>query len=181
MTSTFRDPAKVLRDIIINEMGLTAQQVEVYNQKYDIPTVPGIYVAISFVSGRCIGAKSYVEDAGVDDHDVDLGLTEIQEVAMNELYQIDIMSADLTARARKEELILAMTSIFAQQQCEKYQMNIASIPQNFMDASDVEGSARLTRYTMTIAVNALYKKIKAAPYYDQYPSPEIWVDTKPEA
>ena len=109
------------------------------------------------------------------------GLTEQQGVNMNELYQIDVMSADNTARLRKEEILMALASIYAQQLQEIYQMQIARIPTQFNDASAVEGGARMNRYTLTVAVNALYTKEKAAAYYDTFQSPDIRVDTDTEA
>ena len=171
MTDILRDPAKVLCDIIQAELELTNEQVLVYNQKFNIPTQPGLYVVVRYVSGRAYGGGSIITGTeGVT------AMTETQQLLMNAIYQIDLMSADESARMRKEEVLMALQSLFAQQQCELYQMNIARLPQNFIDASDIEGTARLTRFTATIVVNSIYEKTKSAPFFDTFQEPEMRVN-----
>lgn len=174
MTSTFREPALVICDIIQHELELKDKQVLVYNNRADLDTGQGLQVVVAYLSGRPIANHNEVTD-------VQAGMLETQQVQVNELYQIDIMSADTSARRRKEEIVMALASVYAQQLQEKYQMSLARIPSSFVDVSDVEGAARMNRYSMTVAVNALYTKAKAAEYYDNIPSPEVWVDKKPEA
>ncbi len=77
-----------------------------------------------------------------------------------------MMSFDSTARTRKEEVYLALRSLFAQAQMEINNMQVARMPSAFVDASSLEESKMLNRFTMTIAVTAMITKEKsvADPY-----------------
>jgi hypothetical protein len=167
LTVSEKEPIKVIADIIQKELDLDDGLVMIYNQRFKPPTTEGIYIVLSYISGRPIGVSNHVEDAGI------YGITEVQESAMNEMIQIDAMSANDEARIRHREIILALGSIYGQQQCDKYLMQMARIPGDFTDVSDLEGAARLNRYTMTMTIKALYRKTKTVEYYGTFTTPEV--------
>jgi hypothetical protein len=163
-----REAIVVLVDIIGREMELEAGRVMIANQRWPIPEDPGLYVMIQTISSKAIGAKTWIEQVGVG------AFEEVSQAAMNDLIQIDVMSADDSAVQRKEEVLLALTSIYAEKQMEADNLQIARIVQGFSNSSALEGASMLNRFTATVAVSWLKTKRKAlTEYYDTIPTPEV--------
>jgi hypothetical protein len=166
-----KESIKVIADIIATEMDLDiTKQVVIYNQKYNIPTSEGLFVALSLLAPKVIGAKSEVNLLG----------EEVQSAAIIEMIQIDIMSANADARLRHFEVLLALNSIYSQQQQELYNIKIARLPSTMSDASSLEGSAIMNRYVSTVLVNSVITKTKSlSGYFDSLQGPEIKIDQFP--
>ncbi len=160
-----REAVKVIGDILASELGLRTTgptaQIMLTNERFNIPPTEDLYVAISYVDGKPIGNNNYFDGNTV---------IETQQVVMLYHIQIDMMSFDASARQRKEEVYLALRSLFSQSQMEINNMQVSRMPSAFVDASSLEESKRLNRYTMTIAVTAMTTKEKAvAATYDAFP------------
>ena len=168
------EPIKAICDIIQHELGLDAAHVMASDQRYTPPTDDGMYVVVSYVDDKTIGNNSYmlgdVDDSGVGQ--------EVQESAVNILAQIDVMSASSEARLRKQEIVMALAGIYARQVCDANLMQLARIPAGFRDMSALEGSSMLKRYTATIIIKALYRKVKETSYYDHNFTPAVHHDTR---
>jgi hypothetical protein len=162
VVNTEREPVKVIGDVLKAELGLDAGHILLAFEKYTIPQDKGLFVALSYISGKAIGSNNYFTD------DPTNGPQETQQVAMQELIQIDVMSFGPDARQRKEEVIQALSSIASQQAQDVNGFQIASIPFDFANASGVEGSSYLQRYTMTVVVKSIRTKTKAAGYYNTF-------------
>ncbi len=174
-----REPVKIIAAILKAELGLADGQIMLDDQKWNIPTTNGLYVCISYVSGRAISSENEWVSTPPDplDPDAPTGMTEIQSVAMNALIQIDAMSANNEARTRKEEIIMALRSLAAEAAMDVYNVQIARMPSDFLNVSSLEETVRLNRYTMTIAVNYLMAKEKpVVDYYTQFQAPEVTVN-----
>jgi len=179
MDSPTREPILVLADIIKTELeledtvdlkGNTISPVLIYNQKYDIPTLKGLYIVLLYMGNKAIGNNNYVEDT-------EGGMQETQELAMTSLIQIDVMSQNTEARTRKDEVVMALRSIYAQQKMDEYGMRIASIPATWLDASDIEGTAILNRFVMTLTIFSISRKIKVLDsYYTEFKPVEVHVN-----
>lgn len=170
MTTTIdynRETVKIIGDIIKGDLQLSDQQVMLAFQKFNIPTVKGLYIAISYVSGKAIGNNNYFLPETVE---------ESQEVTMHELIQIDVMSFDSSARVRKEEIIASLRGIRSQQMQDKYQLQIARIPGDFLNVSSLEETAYLNRFTITVAVTSLKRFSKFPSYYDTFAEPAVVVN-----
>lgn len=168
------EPIKVLADIIQTELSLEDGRVMVYNQRFKAPTTKGMYVVLSYVSGKAIGNNSRTSE-------IESVYSETQEVAMHEVIQIDVMSdidesGYCEARARKVEVIMALGSQYAQRKSAERLMQIGRIPGDFNDISGVEGASLLSRYMMIVPIKALYVKTKTADYYDHGFTPEVSTD-----
>jgi hypothetical protein len=100
-------------------------------------------------------------------------MSEKQDTVMLYEIQIDILSFDGSARTENVHVYQAMASFYAQQAMEANNMQIARMPSGFVDASSLEESKLLNRYTMNIGVTALISRTKAVEYYDQFPTPEV--------
>lgn len=161
-----REPILIIGDIIKRELELSSGAVMLYYEKFDIVTDPGLYVTLSYVSGKAIGNNNYFDS---------INLTEVQEVAMNHIIQIDLMSFDASARTRKEEVIMALRSMASQNAQDQYGIQIARIPSEFVNASSLEATKILNRFTMSIVVKSLYRKTKAAAFYDTFTGPDVHV------
>lgn len=160
-----REAVKVIGDILASELDLRTTgetaQIMLTNERFNIPPTNELYIALSYISGKPIANNNYFD-----------GNTAIETQAVVMLYQIqiDIMSFDATARTRKEEVYQALRSIFAQAQMETNNMQVARMPLAFTDASSLEESKMLNRYTMTIAVSALLIKQKSVDStFDAFP------------
>lgn len=164
---SYREPGLVVQDILQSELGLTAGQVMFTNQKYEIPTV-GLLIVVSY-----IGPSKVISNQNEWGSDGAGGLTEIQSLCMLHQLQIDIMafnnpSGTNDARTRKEEIAMAIHSLFSQSQQELYSMQIARQPGPMMDTSFLEETEILTRYTCTLATTSALQKSKPANYYSDF-------------
>lgn len=148
-----------LGDILKAEMGLTPNQVWIYSQKRKIPPATGLWVVIEFLTGRPYGSKSQFNSDT---------LQEEQSVNMSALFTIDIFSRNTEALDRKEEILMAMGSIYAQQLQEKFSFKIGRVPVTFNNLSQVEGTAILYRFQITFQVSYAVEKKKSADYYDTF-------------
>lgn len=164
-----REPIKVVADILQQEMGLAAGQIMLGYEKWDIPETTGLYVVLVYIGGKAIGNNNYFTSNGEEPGQQ----LEHQEVAMRHVIQTDILSFNGEARTRKEEVLMALRSMYSQQQQEKYLISIARIPSDFVDASTLEETKLLNRFTITVPVAALHTKVKAAPYYDKFKTVEV--------
>lgn len=158
-----REVVKVIGDILKSELGIAAGQIMLTNMKWNIPTNEGLFVALSYVSGKAIANNNYQIPTGN-------GMSEVQEVTMRSIIQIDLLSFDDSARLQKEQVIQSLRSVASQAAQELNGMHIARIPGDFVDASSLEDTKLLNRFTMTIAVTNLISTTKAlAGYYNQFP------------
>lgn len=156
-----KESIKVLLDIIKTEMELDDDRVLVYNQKWTLPNEKDIFVYLSYVSESPFMIKRFYEDR-VD------GFYEVQVLSNSQVIGIDIFSRDSSARTRKEEVLFALNSTYAQQQCEIESIKIASLPTSFNDISDVEASARLNRYNLSMRVISSKTKEKIVDYFENF-------------
>ncbi len=132
------------------------------NQKWMIPETQGLYVAVSYVTGKVIGNNNYSLPTGG-------GMEEHQELVMLYEIQIDLMSYDDSARVLKEIAYMGLLSVASQQIQEQYNVSVARNPQPFQDVSMLEESGRLNRYTTLIAVTQLITNVNAnVPYYSDF-------------
>jgi hypothetical protein len=156
---------KVVAEILKHEMGLKADQVLLYNQKFDTPSDERLYLAVSLLGSKPFGANTgYVADP------ISGELTEQQSVNVQELYSVLLYSRSASARLRTWEVPAALVSTFAQQQMEAHSFKIGYLPQ-MTDVSEQEGTSRLNRYSLTFAALVAYRKTKPVDYFDKFTQP----------
>ena len=170
MADMWREPVKVIADVLKDELGLDDGHIMLGFQRWGIPTDPGLYVALTPISTKPIGVNNYVESAGPNPED---GMTEVQQAVTEDLVQIDAMSFGDSARVRKEEILMALTSVRSLQAQAEHQFQIARIPTSFVNASVLEETANLQRFVATIIVKAIRTKTKAVEYFDTFTAPEV--------
>lgn len=158
--NTTRSPILCLRDILIQEMTLDPSRVNLYNQKFKLPTDEDLFIVIAHTASKAYRVKN---DATVNSNFYDC-----QYLNVHEIYDISILSRSDEAYFRKEEVLMALASQYAQQVQEQYAFQIARIPSGFNDVSEVEGAARLYRYVISVPVLAWYSKQRTQNYYDTF-------------
>lgn len=171
-----KEPEKIIQDILLHELELPANYGE--QDGFIVPTVyvvaPNVQlgdteqlqIGIQTISERILSSHSENKDVVVNNDTVH---TEIKEVVVNSLIQIDIRSRDLSARQRRLEVIAALESIYAKQMQEKWMCRIFEIPTDFRNASMLEGTAHIYRYTATVAVQHINRYTHEVGYYAHFP------------
>lgn len=172
-----REVAKLVADVLQAEMVLDDAHCVLGNQKWDIPADKELFVAIFDQAGPVIGTANFFD---ADPASSTLG-KEIQQSAVMHDVRIEIMSFDASARLRKEEVSLALASIFSQQLQSKYRVQIARA-QTPVDASDTEVTGRLQKFVVHVNVTALHQKVKderTGTYYDKFNGATVDGTAKP--
>lgn len=154
------EPIKVIAQILKKEMGLSLGQIMLGLENWEIPENPGLYIALFY------GAPQTVANNNQNGVDAQGNYVEVQSAVMLHEIEIDIMSFDPSARTRKEQVLWAIQSYYAQSLMAQYSMRLAKTPGSFIPVTSPEPSKQLNRFRLTIAVNALYQNIKTTPYYD---------------
>lgn len=171
MTDEKREPIKVICDILSHELGLDPGRIMIYNQTFKMPQDQSLFIVVRLMPGKIFANNNKFESSTA---------MEIKSVSMVQLLQIDVMSVDDSARTRYPEAIAALASIYAQQMCGEYTMNIGTIPSSVVDTSEIEETRIITRISITTAVHSLYQLEKSADYYNSFTDPDSWVNKKPE-
>lgn len=162
------EPIKVVASILQAELVLKDDQVLLYNQKFDIPPDDRLYLSLAVMGSRTFGASTrYVANPVSQD------LEETQNVNRQEMYSLMFYSRSSAARTRNWEVPAALVSTYAQQMQETHGIKIAQVPTAMLDISEVDGTARLNKYSLTFNVLAAYTKTKPTQYFDQFATPAI--------
>lgn len=162
-------PFHLVADIIRRELGLNNEQVVLFNQKYTVPNDGTLYVAIELLSSRVFGSTNRMVDAS--------GMEQDQSINVFATLDIAVMSASTQAIYRKDEVVMALDSVYSRQQQELNGFYIAKVSDNIAQLNNIEGS-RIPYYS-NISVNIQYasRKQTVVPYFDDIS--EIEIETNP--
>lgn len=159
-------PLLLVCDIIQKELGLANGRVWLWDQKIMQPKDFGLYIAISVPLCKPFGNVNRFVDGKED-----------QSVNMFATLDIDIISRGPEARDRKEEVILALKSSYAQSQQEANSFHLATISSSFLNLSQLDGSAIPYRYKISVNMQyAFVKPEKNVPYYEDFQEPLLLFD-----
>ena len=151
-----------LRQILIHELPIDSERVNLYNQKFVIPTDEAWYIVIERGPSKMISSRNTLVDLGAGQ-----GLQEVMDLNTQDQYTIGVFSRNLDALNRKEEIIMALGSVYAQQIQEKYSFRIFKNP-SLTDLSELEGAALLYRFDISVIVHSWRQKVKDADFYDAF-------------
>lgn len=174
LTYPMKTPIQIIVDVLLHELELTPGQVMQTNQKFFIPT-PGLFIAVSYLGpSKIITNQNTWEDDGED------GLIEVQSLTMMHMLQIDLLAynnpdGSNPALDRKEEVAMALRSVYSQQIQNQYGMQIARQPGPLVDTSFAEETEMMTRYTTTIVTTSSYEKRKTVDNYADF-NAEFYTD-----
>lgn len=159
-------PLLLFCEIIQRQMGLDIGRVYLWDQKIMQPTDAGLYIAVSVL--RC---KPFANTNSFD------GTTNqsIQSVNMHADLQLDIISRDGEARDRKEEVIMALVSDYAQLQMTANSFSVFPLPPGaqFVNLSNEDGAAIPYRFSIAVAMQYFATKIQDVPYFSNFQTPQI--------
>ncbi len=163
----------LIRLILIEELGIDEDRVTIYNQKFIIPRNSGLFIYIEYKSSpKQISSrdKMIVDSLG--------NANENQDSNWLEDISIGVYSKNLEALQRKEEVAMALHSIYSQQLQEtqgfKIFRNVNIVPIN-----EIEGAARLYRFDIECKVLSWYNKVKVAQFFDSH-TVEVIVNSPPD-
>ena len=182
-----KEPEKIIQDILLHELELPANYGE--SDGFIVPTVyivaPNVQlgdteqlqIGIQTLNDRILSSHSECKTVSrtINNTPTDV-FVEIKEVVVNSLIQIDMRSRDLSARQRRLEVLAALESVYAKQMQELWSCRIFEIPTDFRNASMLEGTAHIYRYTATVMVRHMYRYEKEIDYYAHFPV-EASIDT----
>lgn len=158
---------KLIADLLEGFLGLPHDRVMIYNQKWNLPNTTGAFVNVSIVGDKVVASNS----KPVNDPENAANLYNVLSVLVQEHIQIDIFSVDSAARQRRQEVVMALRSTAAQQIQERYSFKIGNVPPSFVDLSDIEGTARLSRYALTFNVIRAYSRTESITPFTVFANP----------
>lgn len=164
-----RTALELFCDVIQTDMDLDDGQVYLWDQKIDIPTDSRLYIAIAVMSCKPFGNSNRPDSSGS-------GLDAEQFASFMATLSVDILSRGPEARDRKEEVILALKSNYAQSQQEANSFYIAPLSTAFTNLSEVDGAAIPYRFNISVNLQYAVKKSQAISYYDDFADVAVVTD-----
>lgn len=162
-------PIELFCDVLKTELGLSDDQVILYNQKLKIPSDSRLYIAVSILTCKPFANTNTQED-------VEGIFSEVQTTNFQSVLSIDVYSRSTIALTRKEDVIMSLKSTYAEQQMNANAMKIASIPSAFTAVNQEDGAAIPYRFNISVAIQYMSKKVKAIEYYDDFDDAEVTTD-----
>lgn len=163
---------KILVDIIKTSLNLpdnygttskgdVIPSVFIYSQNIKLFNTDKLQIVI-----RCISATPYSNRTEFVTN-TNGTYSEIQDLNLQRVMQIDCYSRNNDARDRFWEITAALNSTYAQQQTDLYNFKIGRITQN-NNISGVDGGSDINRYSITFNVLTHEQKITNIDYYDKF-------------
>ncbi len=168
------DPLGLFCEVLQKELGLADGQVYLWDQKINQPKNSDLYIAVAVMSAKPFGNTnrpvSAGDDAGLDSH---------QSVNMLATLQISAISRGPQARTRKEEIVLAWNSDYAQAQQEANSFYIGKLPpgSQFVNLSSIDGAAIPYRFDISVNIQYFYRKIKPVSYMDEFAPVQVTTES----
>lgn len=159
------EPIGLVCEIIQRQLGLSQNRVRVFDQKFSEPTDYDMFVVVQELGVKAFGSSIREIDG-----------ESYQFANFQSILSIDVKSRSDEAMYRKEEVVMALKSVYSEQQQELNSFQLASIPFAFVNLSNIDGAA--IPYQYNISVNLLYAKNleQSVPYYDTFEDVEIFTN-----
>lgn len=157
-------PLILFCEIIQRELGLAPGRVYLWDQKVFQPIDSDLYIAVSVARCKPFGNTSSpaIVD-GVPDW------SQVRQVAsMMATLDIDAISRSTQALTRKEEILLALASIYSEAQQESNSFSIGRISSQFINLSNIDGAAIPYRFKISVNMQYAVIKQKAVDYFDDF-------------
>jgi hypothetical protein len=157
------EPDKILCDIIQTAMGLADGRVVAYSQNFDAPKDANIYVVVATGPTRVIGSSKRFNPSTNEEEKC---------ISIAQTFNVEITSKNRDALNRKEEIVVALRSDYAQTKMEENQIAIFRTPQ-ILDLSFIEGASSLHRYRIPVIIHLVKRYSNAVNYIDKYQNTEV--------
>lgn len=167
----------LLVGLIRSYMGLKANQVVVYNQKWRIPNDDQIYITVGYLAQKPYGANAVFETFGqTPAKPRGAGLKEVISVNSQETFTINAYSRGDEVVLRKDEIVMALASTAAQQLCEANSIKLGKIPVSMTDISGLDGTSMMNRFVVTINALCARSQERVVEYFDEFPNPGLVIN-----
>jgi hypothetical protein len=154
-------PLLLFCDIIQTQLNLPNGRVYIWNQKIFEPTDNDIFIVLSVASEKIISNSNDIVST-------DTGVIQIQTVNSAALVDVDIKSRGGNAIDRKDEIIMSVYSVYAQQQMAANSFSILRNSHNWVDLSSLDGSAIPYRYRATFTLFSMTTKTTPVQYFSTF-------------
>ena len=160
-------PLFLFCDILQTQLSIPSDHIYLWDQKVMQPTDNQLYIAVSM--SRCKPFGNVFQPLATDGSMVN------QFVSMYADIDIDAISRGPAARDQKEQILLALNSVYSQQQQEANGFYIGKIPISggFINLSQVDGAAIPYRYRITYAMQYAATLNSNVPYYDTFQTQQV--------
>jgi len=157
---------QIVINILIQQMRIGPDRIWIQDQTRKIPEDDGLFIQVGSFPDQCIGNVTYQQDETVNDITI---VHEINQVMARELIQIDICSRSNEAIFRRWDPVLAMQSIYSQQQQELNNFKIFRMAKP-IKTSGAEGGSNINRYSISVPCIVWYKldNIETSPLGDYF-------------
>ena len=156
---------QLIRCILIQELCMDPNRITIYNQKFIIPKTKEMFI---YLESRSASVPISSRDM------MDVNNIEHQDSNWLENVTIGIYSRDTEALRRKEEVAMALHSIYGQQVQEQNSFKIFR-NMNIVPINEQEGTARLYRFDLECRVHAWYSVTKVAEFFDSF-GVQVWIE-----
>ncbi len=155
-------------DIIQNQLALPDGRVYLWDQKIMQPTDAGLYIAVAMLMCKPFGNTNKFDGSGSNSNS-------FQAVNNQATLQLDVISRDTSARDRKEEVLMALASNYAQTQQESNSFFIGKLPpgSQFVNLSNQDGAAIPYRFNISIGIQFSVVKTVPVASFDSFSTPQI--------
>lgn len=161
----------LLRDIVQQEMDLADDRIFIYAQPFTLPTDDRLFVNIEYKYSKVYSNRNLTP--------VNSGnISEEQNINTQEFLTVQLFSRNFEALQRKEEAVMALRSVYAQQLQEKYSFKLSSTPQ-ILDLTTLEESAMLYRFDIPVVFLSAYQKIKTIEWFNAFTTQVVVNDGEP--
>lgn len=104
-------------------------------------------------------------------------LSSVQTVNMQAQIQLDIISRSSEARDKKELVVMALQSVYSEQQQEANSFYISKLTTSFTNLSTIDGAAIPYRYALQFSAQYFIKNVQPIPYFNQFQTPSVVVNS----
>ena len=170
---------KILVDIITHELDLpetygTTERgdvipcVVIYSQNIKLFNTDKIQITVKATNFKTYSNRSeFKANPNPQQPDGSDAFVQIQDLNQSCMIQIDCYSRNLEARERHHEIIMAMNSVYAQEQMDLYNFKLGLIG-NTVNISGIDGGSDINRFTITYNAIIHYHKERFIDYYDKF-------------
>jgi hypothetical protein len=155
---------KLICNIIQNEMNTPNGRIMTKTQNWTPPSDNSYYITVGIRSQKIVSSTNKFVPSTED--------KEEKAVLTYTTLDINITSKNREAIERKEEIVMALTSTYSQQQQELYHMKIFRT-NDILDLSFIEASSGLNRFRISCIVSSIREKQTSIDYYDKFKHEEV--------
>lgn len=159
---SWREPIKVLADLLSRELNLGADRIFIYNDGRPLPKDKGLYIVLSINGTNVFRNTNDTREIMVNEQKV---FSESFNQNFKQNIIVSVISEDSSARLMANEVVMALSSVYSEQLQERYYCHIARIA-HITDASFLEKTDMLTRMDVAVSVLSWKKLENPVDYYE---------------